>query len=59
MGEMTAKNFAQDKANEIIEICNDIKYADNKALRVFGIEKVQSLASGILEHLEYLEIVKE
>lgn len=56
MGELTAKNFAQDKAEEIIELTNDLKYADNKDLRIYGLEKIQGLAYGILEHLDYLEI---
>ena len=59
MKELTAKNFAQDKANEIIQLCSDLENAENKDLRVYGIEKIQKLAYGILEHLEYLEIIKE
>lgn len=59
MGDLTAKNFAQDKANNIIELCDDLKYANNKELRIYGIEKIQRLAKGILEHLEYLEIKED
>ena len=59
MGELTAKNFAQDKANNIIELCDDLKYAKNRELRIYGIEKIQKLAYGILEHLEYLDIKED
>lgn len=53
---MTAKDFALCKTSEIISLCNDIKYIENKELRIFGIEKIQKLAEGIEEHLEYLDI---
>jgi hypothetical protein len=56
MRELTAKNFAQDKATEIIELCDDLKCINNKELKILGIEKIQKLAYGILEHLEYLDI---
>ena len=59
MGELTAKNFAQDKANNIIELCDDLKYVKNRELRIYGIEKIQKLAYGILEHLEYLDIKED
>ena len=58
MGELTAKNFAQDKANEIIDLCDDLRNANNKELRIYGIEMIQKLAYGILEHLDYLDIKK-
>lgn len=56
MEELTAKNFAQDKTNEIIGLCDDLKYCNNKAIRIYGIEQIQKLAYGILEHLDYLDI---
>ena len=59
MVELTAKKFAQDKANNIIELCDDLKYATNRELRIYGIEKIQKLAYGILEHLEYLDIKED
>ena len=59
MGELTAKNFARDKANNIIELCDDLKYLENRELRIYGIEKIQKLAYGILEHLEYLDIKED
>lgn len=59
MGELTAKKIAQDKANNIIELCDDLKYAENRELRIYGIEKIQKLAYGILEHLEYLDIKED
>lgn len=36
---------------EIIELTNDLKYADNKELRIFGLERIQDLAWWILDHL--------
>lgn len=56
---VTAKDFAKTKATEIQQICCDIKCAENKELRIFGIEKIYKLAEGILEHLEYLEIKED
>lgn len=56
MGELTAKNFAENKVLEIIEICDDIKYMQNKQLRIEGVERIKYLANGIMEHLEYLDV---
>ena len=56
MSKPTAKDFAIDKVNEIKQLCDDLKYADNKELRIFGIDKIRYLAKGIEEHLEYLDI---
>lgn len=55
---LTAKDFALYKTSEILQLCNDLKYAENKELRIFGIEKIEKLTKGIEEHLEYLEVVK-
>lgn len=55
---MNAKDFALIKISEIIQICDDLKYIENKELRIFGMEKIQKLAKGIEEHLEYLDIKK-
>ena len=54
---MNAKDFAIAKATEIQQISQDIKYAENKEVRVFAIEKIYKLAEGILEHLEYLDVL--
>lgn len=56
MKELNAKDFALMETAEIIQLCNDLKYAENKELRIFGIEKIQKLAERIEEHLEYLEV---
>lgn len=56
MGELTAKDFAIDKVEEIRQLCSDLKYIENKQLRIIGIERIEYLAKGILEHLEYLEL---
>lgn len=56
MSELNAKDFALYKTAEIIQLCNDLKYTENKELRIFGIEKIQKLTEGIEEHLEYLEV---
>ena len=56
---MNAKDFALEKVNEIKQLCNDLKYTENKQLRVMGIERINYLAQGIEEHLEYLDIVEE
>ena len=55
---LNAKDFALGKTSEIIQLCNDVKYIDNKELRIFAIEKIEKLAHGIEEHLEYLEVMK-
>ena len=55
---LNAKDFALAKTGEIIQLCNDLKYAENKELRIFGIEKIEKLTKGIEEHLEYLDVVK-
>ena len=54
---VTAKDFVLCKTSEIIQLCNDLKYAENKELRIFGIEKIQRLTEGIEEHLEYLDVI--
>lgn len=59
MEKLTAKHFAKDKADEIIQLCSDLKYTENRDLRAYGIEKIQELANGILEHLDYLELKEE
>lgn len=56
MEELTAKNFAENKIFEIIEICDDIKYMQNKQLRIDAIERIKYLANRTLEHLEYLDV---
>ena len=38
--ELTAKDLAIYKANEIKQLCGDLKYAQNKDLKIFGIEKI-------------------
>lgn len=50
------KEWTIDKANEIKEICTDLKYSSNKQLKIKGLELIDYLASRILEHLEYLDI---
>lgn len=55
---LTAKDFALGKTSEIKQLCDDLKYVDNKELKIFGVEKIHKLAQGIEEHLEYLDIVK-
>ncbi len=37
MKGLTAKDFAIYKANEIKQLCGDLKYAQNKDLKIFGI----------------------
>lgn len=59
MEETNCRDWAIDEANEIIEICQDLKYAQNRKLREAGIERIDYLASRILEHLEYLFIKKD
>ena len=54
--EKTAKDFAVDKANEIVSITMDLKYTRNMFLIHKGLEEIERLANGILEHLEYLDI---
>ncbi len=55
---LNAKDFALGKTSEIMQLCDDLKYVDNKELKIFGIEKIHKLAQGIEEHLEYLDVVK-
>lgn len=54
--ETNCKDWAIDEANEIKEICEDLKYACNKQLKQMGLERIDYLAGKILEHLVYLEI---
>ena len=44
---MTSKDFALDKVETIKQLCNDLKYMENKELRIIGIEKINYLANGI------------
>lgn len=54
--ELNAKDFANFKIEEILEICSDLHYIENKELRIKGIMQIEKLAQGIAEHLEYLDI---
>lgn len=56
---VTAKDFAMSKVAEIEQLCQDLKYTNNKELRIFGIERINKLAEGIEEHLEYLEVIND
>lgn len=56
MEETNCRDWAIDEANEIREICQDLKYAQNRKLIEAGTERIDYLASRILEHLEYLFI---
>ena len=55
---LNAKDFALAKTSEIMQLCSDLFYVENKELRRKGLEKIEKLAQGIEEHLEYLDIVK-
>ena len=55
---MTAKDFALEKAKEILQICGDLQYIKNKELRKKGIMQIEKLSNGILEHLEYLDVIE-
>lgn len=57
--ELTAKDFAIKKVNEIREICYDLKYINNKELKNEAIDRIDYLSKRILEHLEYLDIKNE
>ena len=54
--ELNAKDFAKFKIAEILQICSDLHYIENKELRIKGIMQIEKLANGIEEHLEHLEI---
>ena len=54
-----SKDFALIKTSEIIQLCNDLFYVENKELRRTGLDKIQKLAEEIEEHLEYLDIKQE
>lgn len=56
MKETNCRDWAIDEANEIREICQDFKYTRNRKLIEAGTERIDYLASRILEHLEYLFI---
>jgi len=56
MSETNYKDLSIEKTNEIIQICNDLKYIDNKQLRILAINRIDYLAVRILEHLDYLDI---
>ena len=56
---VTAKDFAMSKVLEIEQLCQELKYINNKELRIFGIERINKLAEGIEEHLEYLEVIND
>jgi hypothetical protein len=53
---MNAKDFALIKTTEIIQLTDDLKYINNKELRMEGLNRIEELARGIEEHLEYLDI---
>lgn len=55
---MNAKDFALAKTAEIIQICNDLHYINNKELRIKGLMQIEKLTTGIEEHLEYLDIIE-
>ncbi len=55
---LNAKDFALAKTSEIMQLCTDLFYVENKELRRTGLEKIEKLAQGIEEHLEYLDVVK-
>ena len=55
---LNAKDFALCKTSEIMQLCTDLFYVENKELRRIGLEKIEKLAQGIEEHLEYLDVVK-
>lgn len=57
--ETNCRDWAIDKANEIREICQDLKYVQNRKLIEAGTERINYLASRILEHLEYLFIKED
>lgn len=59
MNELNAKDFANDKIDEILQLCTDLFYVENKELKRNGLEKIEKLALGIREHLEYLELKEE
>ena len=54
--EPNAKDFALQKANEIISITMDLKYARNMFLIHKGFEEIERLSNRIIEHLEYLDV---
>ena len=56
---MNAKDFVLEKLNRIKELCNDIKYAENKELRIWGIQKIETLALEVEENLDYIDYRKE
>lgn len=53
---MNAKDFAIAKTIEIIQLCNDLQYVENKELKIKGLMQIEKLTKGIEEHLEYLEV---
>lgn len=59
MEETNCRDWAIDEANEIREICQDLKYTQNRNLIKAGTERIDYLASRILEHLEYLFIKED
>ena len=56
---MTAKDFALDKVKEILQICSDLHYIENKELKIKAIMQIEKLTAGIGEHLEYLDIKED
>lgn len=56
---MNAKDFALYKAEEILQLCDDLICIENKTLRIQGLENIKRLTTGIKEHLEYLDIIEE
>lgn len=55
---MNAKDFVLAETAEIIQICNDLQYINNKELRIKGLMQIEKLTTGIEEHLEYLDIIE-
>jgi len=53
---LTAKDFAQNKIENIEILANDLKHIRDRELLEYGLEKIVKLARGIEEHLEYLEV---
>lgn len=56
---MNAKDFILIKISEINQLCTDLYYVENTGLKRNGLDKIEKLANGIEEHLEYLDIKEE
>lgn len=55
--QSNAKLWLKEKTEEIREISEDLKYSQNKFLKLNGFERIIYLSNGILENLEYLKIM--